>query len=321
MKPQIFDLHCDTALEMVLKEQPLKQNNLHLDLTRMEEYDGYIQVFAAFVDKKSIRVTPMEHCLSLLKKLHTEIEENKETISLIRTVQDLERVKEGKGLGAILSLEGGEALHGSLNALWMYYQLGVRLITLTWNWSNELADGIMEERGGGLTDFGKQAVAMMEELGILVDVSHLSIKGFWDVAEVTQKPFVASHSCVQALCKHPRNLSDAQIDCLVARRGGMGINFFPEFLSDDGECSIRQILSHMEYVLERGGENILGIGSDFDGVSALPQWMQGVEDIHALILGMQRFGFSQKLIEKILFDNFHRIFAESLPDARKVYAK
>ncbi len=321
MKRQVFDLHCDTALEMVLNEQGLKQNNLHLDLTRMEEYDGYIQVFAAFVDKKSIHVTPMEHCLSLLRKLYTEIEENNKKISLIRTAQDLEKVKKRKGVGAILSLEGGESLHGSLNALWMYYQLGVRLITLTWNWSNELADGIMEERGGGLTDFGRKAVAMMEALGILVDVSHLSVKGFWDVAEVTRKPFVASHSCVQALCKHPRNLNDAQIDCLIARQGGMGINFFPEFLSDDGECSIRQILSHMEYVLERGGENILGIGSDFDGVSGLPQEMRGVEDVQTLILEMKRNGFSKKLIEKILFANFHRIFKETLPDKRKVYAK
>jgi membrane dipeptidase len=278
----------------------------------MEEYNGYIQVFASFVDQKNISVSPMNHCLTLLRKLHDEIKQNKDKITLIQSAKDLETVSKEKKMGAILSLEGGEALDGNLSAIWMYHQLGVRLITLTWNWANELADGILESRGGGLTQFGKEAVAMMEQLGILIDVSHLSEQGFWDVAESTKKPFVASHSCVKALCAHPRNLTDAQISCLIQRRGGIGINFYPVFLSEDGTCGIEEILRHMEYILEMGGDDVLGIGSDFDGVSFLPEGMQGVQDIKGLILGMEAKGWDKKLQEKLLFSNFHRIFKETL---------
>ena len=309
---KIFDLHCDTAFEMVQKNQCLDRNSLHLDLARMEEYDGYIQVFAAFVDQKNISVSPMNHCITLLEKLHDEIQRNRDKVMLIQNAHDLETVSKEKKIGAILSLEGGEALAGNLSALWMYHRLGVRLITLTWNWANEIADGILEPRGGGLTQFGKEAVSMMEHLGILIDVSHLSEQGFWDVAEATQKPFVASHSCVKALCSHPRNLSDAQIHCLIQRKGGIGINFYPEFLSESGRCSVEEILQHMEYILSLGGEDVLGIGSDFDGVASLPDGINGVQDIQRLILAMEEKGWDEKRREKILFSNFHRIFKETL---------
>ena len=309
---QIFDLHCDTAFEMVVQNQGLRKNALHLDLARMEEYDGYIQVFAAFVDQKNISVSPMNHCLTLLQNMHEEIKQNKDKLTLIQSAKDLETVAKEKKMGAILSLEGGEALEGNLSAIWMYHQLGVRLITLTWNWANEIADGIFEARGGGLTRFGKEAVGMMEQLGILIDVSHLSEQGFWDVVESTQKPFVASHSCVNALCAHPRNLNDAQIACIIQRRGGIGINFYPVFLSEKGTCTIEEILRHMEYILAMGGEDVLGIGSDFDGVSFLPEDIKGVQDIKGLILAMEEKNWNKKLQEKILFANFHRIFKESL---------
>lgn len=314
MRRQVFDLHCDTALRMVEEKQGLKENRLHLDLARMEEYDGYIQVFAAFVDQKDICVSPMNHCIALLEKLHKEIQQNREHISLITTVEELEQVRQNRGIGAILSLEGGEALEGNLSAIWMYYQLGVRLITLTWNWANEISDGIMESRGGGLTQFGREAVSMMEQLGILIDVSHLSERGFWDVAECTKRPFVASHSCVKALCGHPRNLDDAQISCLIQRRGGIGINFYPEFLSGTGVCSVEEIVHHMEYILNMGGEDVLGLGSDFDGVSSLPKEMEGVQDMTTLIQAMENRGFCEALVEKILFGNFHRIFKESMEE-------
>jgi len=312
LKRQILDMHCDTPFEMYQQKQLLKHNALHLDLDRMEEYDGYIQVFAAFVDRKNICVSPMNHCLSLLRKTHEELNKNKDCITLIQNLHDLNRVSQRNGMGAILSIEGGEALEGNLSALWMYYQLGVRLITLTWNWSNEIADGILEPRGGGLTEFGKDAVIMMEKMGILIDVSHLSEQGFWDVAKYTTRPFVASHSCVKQLCPHPRNLSDAQISCLIQRRGGVGINFFPEFLATHTQCSVDDVIKHMEYILSLGGEDILGIGSDFDGVSSLPKDMHGVQDIKGLISSMTDHGFSNSLIEKILFRNFHRIWSEIL---------
>lgn len=312
MSHQILDMHCDTAYEMAEQHQKLRKNTLQLDLDRMMEFDTYIQVFAAFVDQKSIRLSPMKHCVSLLENMRHEIKKNRDLVALIQTKQDLFNVQCNGKVGAILSIEGGEALEGNLDALSMYYQLGVRLITLTWNWSNEIADGIMEPRGGGLTDFGKQTVSAMEKMGILIDVSHLSERGFWDVESCTQKPFVASHSCVKKLCSHPRNLSDEQIECLIQRRGGMGINFYPDFLSMNGYCDAEMIVQHMEYVLRLGGDDILGLGSDFDGVSALPEDIHGVEDLSCLIYKMKEHGFLPNMIDKILFHNFYRIWNETL---------
>ncbi len=312
MSAKVFDLHCDTSFEMLKNAQGIKKNQLHIDLQRMEEYDTYIQVFAAFVDQKNIRISPMQDCLQLLQKIKKEIHTCNSKITLITSARDLEYVSSAKRIGAILSIEGGEALEGDLSLLDMYYKLGVRLITLTWNWSNELGDGILEPRGGGLTAFGKESVKMMEKMGILIDVSHLSEQGFWDVTEATIKPFVASHSCVKQLCPHPRNLTDSQISCLIQRRGGIGINFFPEFLSRSGSCGIEEIVHHIEYILELGGEDTVGLGSDFDGVSSLPNGMHGVEDVKKLISCMRMKSWSDKIVQKIVFDNFYRIFIEFL---------
>lgn len=312
MKPMIFDAHCDTILEMLNQNQELKKNSLHLDLERLRQYEEYIQVFAAFIDQKEISCSPVTQCVKMLEKIHSEIERNREDVMLILSADDLTTAIEEKKCGAILSIEGGEALAGSLENLWMYDKLGVRLITLTWNYANEIADGICESRGGGLTEFGRKAVAAMEALGIVVDVSHLSVQGFWDVAEMTKYPFVASHSCVKALCGHPRNLDDDQIQLLVQREGGIGINFYPEFLSDTSKCDIETILAHMEYILERGGERVLGLGSDFDGVSCLPEGIDGVENVCDIVSAMQSQNWPQTLIDRICFGNFYRIFSQTL---------
>ncbi len=308
--PRILDMHCDTAFEMAEQKQPLRRNTLQLDLERMEEYAGYIQVFAAFVDQKTIRLSPAEHCRTILANLEEELKKNR--VSLITAQKELKRVAEQGKIGAILSIEGGEALMGDLSLLEEFYRTGVRLITLTWNWKNELGDGILEATGGGLTPFGKQAVAMMEQMGILVDVSHLSERGFWDVAELAQKPFVASHSCAKALCSHPRNLTNSQIGCLIAKRGGIGINFYPEFLCESKAADIRDVVRHMEYILSLGGEDVLGLGSDFDGVSSLPENLRGAEDMKRLAKAMKDAGFDDSLTEKIFFSNFYRIWREIL---------
>lgn len=315
MRRKVFDLHCDTSYELCEKNQKLNKNSLQIDLKRMEEYDTYIQVFAAYVDKKTISISPMKHCLRLIHIMRKEIEESGGSLNLITNKTELNRVAAGIGHGAILSIEGGEALEGDLSTIQMYYDLGVRLITLTWNWANELADGVMEPNGGGLTSFGRKAVSMMENMGILIDVSHLSERGFWDVAEITNKPFVASHSAVKRLCSHPRNLTDAQLQCLIQRRGGIGINFFPQFLSESGRCKMEEIIKHMEYIFNLNGEDSVGIGSDFDGIAYLPEDMRGMEDVKKLISCMESHGWSETMIHKVLFENFHRIFLEIMTES------
>lgn len=310
---KIFDAHCDTISKMIQKGEKLSENSLNVDVERMNEYDTYIQIFAAFTDKKDIKVSPINHCMTLLDKYYSETEKNKDRISVIRTYEDLKKAKKG-GAASILSIEGAEVLEGSIEALRMYYRMGVRLITLTWNYANELADGICESRGGGLTEFGRQAVSVMEELGIVVDVSHLSEKGFWDVAECTKKPFVASHSCVKKLCGHMRNLNDEQISELIKRRGVIGVNFYPMFLDNSGKCGVDRICEHIEYIADMGGEETAAFGSDFDGIEYLPRGMFGVENMKNICGRLEERGMKKEIVAKIAFDNMYRIFCDVLRD-------
>lgn len=306
----IFDAHCDTSDVLYENNAELKKNNFHIDLNRMKEYKNYIQVFAAYIDKKNITCSPMNRCIALIEKITTELEAD--NVPIIKDNRDLEVVRNNFCAGALLSIEGAEALEGNLSALWMYYRLGVRLITLTWNYANELADGITEPRGGGLTDFGKEVVKMMEHLGMMTDVSHLSVNGFWDVAEISAKPFIASHSCVKALCNHPRNLNDEQIKFMIKHGCGIGINFYPEFLTDSDSCSISDIINHMKYIIDMGGDKTIGFGSDFDGVDALPDGIYGAQSMADVLHEMSAQGFTDNQIDNISFNNFYRIFSEVL---------
>ena len=152
----------------------------------------------------------------------------------------------------------------------------------------------------------------MERLGILVDVSHLSEKGFWDVAECAQYPFIASHSCAKALCGHARNLTDEQIRAIANSGGCIGVNFYPEFLANDGICSIDTIAKHTAHLINIGGEESVAIGSDFDGVECLPDGMSGVADMQYLADAFSKEGISAAQTERIMFKNMYRVFGDSL---------
>ncbi len=306
MKYPIFDGHCDTMSEMYNRKEVFEKNSFHIDAGRMKRYDKYAQIFAAFVDKKRMKTSPYEHILNMLDFFKQEALKN--DISVALSSSDIEKLKQS----AILAIEGGEAAEGSLEKLEGLYEKGVRLMTLTWNYRNEICDGIDEKDGRGLTEFGKQTVKKMNELGMVVDVSHISEQGFWDTVSVCVKPFVASHSAVKAICNHRRNLTDEQIKEIISLNGVIGINFYPLFLDNFGKCKAERILEHMEYILELGGENNVGLGSDFDGINSLPEEIKGIESMDYLISLMEKRGYGEKIIQKITFENFLRIFESNL---------
>ena len=215
-------------------------------------------------------------------------------------------------ISGFLTLEDGRAVDGKIEKLDQFYEMGIRLITLTWNYANCFGfpnSFVRETMGKGLTDFGKDAVVRMEELGMLVDVSHLSDGGFWDVAKLCKKPFVASHSNCRSLSPHPRNLTDEMIRTLADHGGIMGLNFCPKFLTADIGCResrIEDMLRHLRHMVNTGGEDIAAIGTDLDGIEGQLE-IGRAEDMPRLFEAMDRAGFSQSLIEKIAWRNARRV--------------
>jgi membrane dipeptidase len=192
------------------------------------------------------------------------------------------------------------------------YKLGVRLLTLTWNQRNQIADGAGESRtGSGLTEFGLKVIGEMNNLGMLIDVSHLSETGFWDVIKRSNAPIVASHSNCYALCPHLRNLKDEQIKAIADKGGVIGITFVPNFLTQEKrKTTVEDVAKHIDYLVEKAGVDYVGLGSDFDGTGGLPLGLEGVDKIPNITEELLNQGYKEKDIKKILGENFLRVFKE-----------
>ncbi len=298
---KVIDAHCDTAGEILKRNEALYTNEGHLSLERMLCFDSYVQFFAAWVSKHEPK--PYLCAVRMLKNLKKEIKKHQDIIEEVRTFSELRSVIERKKCGAVLALEDGRSLEGKTENLHRFYDMGVRAVCLAWNDDNELTDGIASERGGGLTVFGKKILNEMNRLHMIADVSHITEKGFWDVSELSNCPFMASHSNCKAICGHRRNLTNEQIRALIDKDGFIGINLYSAFLSNDGTADMKTILNHIEHILELGGENILGLGSDFDGMDRLPSGISHVDDYIKLFEEMQKIGYSDVLIDKITHKN------------------
>ncbi len=299
----VFDAHCDTMQKITDFGGNIRENSYHIDLNRLNLYDGYIQIFAAFIDKVNDVLPPFKRCNQLIDRYFEEIRKAKDGVCHCLNLNDIKSTLNDGHIAALLSIEGGEALEGQIDNLDYFYKRGVRAMTLTWNYTNEISGGIGETDGIGLTDFGKMVVSKMNTLGMLVDVSHISEQGFWDVIEITQKPISATHSNARNICGHPRNLNDEQIRAIIKNGGCIGVNMYSEFINGE-KCRIKNVLEHIEHILALGGENNIGLGSDFDGMSQLPEEISGVQDIYKLFEEMQRCGYTDSLIKKIASGNF-----------------
>lgn len=299
----VFDAHCDTVQKICDFGGNLVENKYHIDINRLNLYDSYIQIFAAFIDKKSDTLPPFERCNQLIDRYICEIANAYNKISHCLSSDDIKSALVTGKIASLLSIEGGEALNGKTENLHYFYGRGVRAMTLTWNYTNEISGGIGDKQGGGLTDFGKRVVSEMNKLGMLIDISHISEKGFWDVIETTKSPIAATHSNAKKICSHPRNLSDEQICAIIKNGGCIGINLYSEFLGGD-RCTVKDVINHIEHILALGGENNIGLGCDFDGMSKLPAGINGVQDIFKLFNEMQKCGYSDTLINKIASGNY-----------------
>lgn len=304
----ICDCHCDTLTELYNKNASLYKNEQHFDIKRQIALGGGLQFCAIYVPTEVFRYQGgLRYTLCLLDKYNQEIKklhENGIDVLQVRTAEDAGNVLKHKA-ATLLAIEEGGAIDGSLEALRCLYELGVRAMTLTWSNRNDIADGINEEAtGSGLTLFGKQVVAEMNRLGMLVDVSHISTAGFWSVIETSTKPIIATHSNAKSLCSHPRNLNDEQIKALAQNGGLAGITFAGQFLEENWRnACIESVYKHIDYMLNLiGNDDHIGFGSDFDGISHPPYNIQGVQDYKPLIEYLSKY-YSDETINKITHQN------------------
>lgn len=336
----LIDMHCDTISlihtnskvhsfqndgttnssyeDVVTEKMNLKKNDLHVDLEKLKIAQAEAQFFALFVEYdylKKIKETPYNYFNLMYNTLIENLEANKDEIAIARNYDEMEKNFKDNKISAFLTIEEGGALEGKLERIEEVYNKGIRLITLSWNHENELCypNAIPKFMNKGLKDKGIEAVKRMNELGMLVDVSHMSDGGFWDVVKYSKKPFVASHSNARALAKHPRNLTDDMIKAIANAGGTIGINYFGRFLSDrdDNVSKVQDIVNHIKYIRNVGGEDVLSLGGDFDGVDSTLE-MANIGEMSKLLNALQREGFSDNFIEKLWEKNIKRVIKDVL---------
>jgi membrane dipeptidase len=310
-KRPIVDAHCDTWLRLLENgSTDFTKTDGHIDLERLLASPVGIQVFALFTPPKWGEDRGLRHLMRLLNLSRDLMVRHRQDLRPILTSGDVD----GPGVGVLLAVEGLDVLGEDLDLLELFFHLGVRSAMLTWNGRNRLADGATnQESGGGLSRLGRQVIRRMVELGMVVDVSHLAERAFWDVLDETDGPLMASHSNAKALCDHPRNLTDAQLRALGERGGVIGINFYSQFLVAEGESSSEDLLRHMAHVLDVAGPASVGFGSDWDGIESWPVDVAGVAGMAGLAERVNaRFGESAP---GILGDNFRRLFRTVLPQS------
>lgn len=359
---RVIDMHCDTVSALLEGKErgmmwELRENQRHVDLVRMKKSGYMIQNFALFVNIGQGR-DPWEMALELHGHYREEMEKNKDIIAPVYRFSDIrENDKAGK-LSALLTVEEGAVCKGEPERLRQLYEMGVRILTLTWNYDNEIGhpnfDGRLKEEWkksaeiwrrcgegepegeekrrkaqeardaflhtpnltGGLTDKGREFVELMEELGMIPDVSHLSDAGFYDVLETAKKPFVASHSNARAVCPNVRNMTDDMIRRLSRRGGVMGLNFCADFLEEKplgvkNPGTIEAVVRHAKHIASVGGVEVLGLGSDFDGIDTHAE-LPGAQAMGALWEALHKAGFTEGELDKIFWGNVLRVYKDTL---------
>lgn len=323
----VFDCHSDIWCDVANKrEKGIRRVLYSFHIPRLKK-SNICGVNAAIWIEPQYLKNPMKRMIEILGSMSEELKELGDDLIIIRNYNDLRRAIQEQKLFIIMSMEGLSGIEGNLNFITTLYTLGIRIISLTWNEENPFAAGAgCNDPQKGLTDLGREAVKKMEELGIILDVSHLNEKSFWDICEVAKKPFIASHSNSYRLCPNERNLKDEQIKEIAAKGGVIGINAWPEFVHPS-DPTLERMIDHVEYMVELAGIDHVGFGFDFcdyldddikdnltkDKTSF--KKTEGLEDatrVPAVVKELEKRGFKAPDIEKICKGNFIRIFKEIL---------
>ena len=320
---KVVDMHCDTIGELWKAEKAgkpisLRSNSLHIDLEKMQKGDYLLQNFAMFVFLGREK-DPLVNVLEMIDVYNCAMAENADIIGPVLNYEDIEKNRAAGKLSGMLTIEEGAVLKGNPYVVRSLYQLGVRMLTLTWNFENEIgypntivkAKDYDPSRHYGLKPEGIEIVREMNRVGMIVDVSHLGDDGFWDVVKYCDGPFVASHSNARAVCNHTRNMTDDMIRALADKGGVMGLNFCGDFLNPNGKSRVEDMVRHAKHMINVGGSDILGLGTDYDGIDGDLE-LDHCDKMPLLAQEMERQGFSTQQIEKIFHGNVLRLYREVL---------
>ena len=283
---QFFDLHCDTLTKFYNSNQSLLNGEGDVNFLKSNVFETYKQLFAIFIEDDMRGEVAWNYFLNNVNFLNEQLSEHSQYKNNV-----------------ILSVEGGAALSGDLSKIEKMRDLGVKALTLTWNGENELGYGVSNNLG--LKELGKEAVKVLELNNIVVDVSHLSEKGFYDVAKIAKKPFIATHSNSRFICENKRNLTDEQFSIIRDIKGLVGINFYTEFIGKSGDYTTN-LLKHIEHFLLLGGEDVLAIGSDFDGCD-IDDSLNSLDKVPNLF-EICKNEFGKQITEKIFYNNAYKFF-------------
>jgi len=307
MKFPVFDLHCDTALALLGKNYDnvgsLRNNNLHIDLERAKIFPGYAQCFACFTSPE-IKLPGSLSVISLFERemvtFLRETEENKDLIQLAYSAKEIAENQNNGIMSAILTIEGTAGFDYNSDLLEDLYNIGFRITTLGWNEKNPLTGSCVT--GGGLTEEGRAYVKKAQRVGMVVDVSHISDEGFWDIIDITSKPIIASHSNSRAIWDHPRNITDEMYLAICKTGGTVGINLGSDFLGNNP--TIDTVCNHIQHFLDvAGNDKHLSLGSDFDGIDELTEGITGIQDYMKLADRLIERGLSEDTVYNIFWNN------------------
>lgn len=322
-----FDAHCDTLYRCLetgehspleygenkgeqmayfARCEELRQNGGHVDLQRGKQFSLFGQVFALFHDAAE---APADGMWAQCNRLHDfflrEMEENSDLVSHCRNGTEINAAVAAGKCAALLSIEGADLIECDVGKIETVAKWGVRMLNPVWNRANILSGTNLEEPDRGLSDQGREFIRELYRHHIYPDVSHLSNRGFWDLAEMAEGPIVASHSNSRVLCPHRRNLTDEQF-CAIRDSGGVvGLNFYLDFV---GENTMDALVAHVERFLALGGEKALCLGGDLDGCEVLAAEMNGIQDVPRLYDALAARGYSETLLYDLFWDNLRRLF-------------
>ena len=307
MKVSVFDLHCDTALALLGRDMKqkgsLRKNQLHIDLERAATLGCYAQCFACFTTpfmEKWHGLSPMTVFERELEGIMLQIQQNSDLISQAFTPEQIEENRQNGKMSAILTIEGPAGFGFDPQMLEMLYKAGFRISSLGWNESNVLAGS--HKTGEGLTDLGKEYVREAQRLGMLVDVSHLSDQGFWDLMEITQAPIIATHSNSRAVCDVSRNLTDDMFKAICQTGGVAGFNQCAPFVGQQPDLDT--VCDHILHFLELDPEGKhIALGGDLDGCDELPKGFDGVQSYPLMAQRLMERGVSEQMIDNIFWNN------------------